>query len=395
MANNDIVAGMILASRFCVSGSDEFNNYIEYIDREQAVRAEHFTEFSLYNDYMANPDKTSALFTADCDRLSDEQKSQLKNSFSAAQKSGSLMWQNVISFDNRWLCQNGFYNAVTGELKEDKIVELTRSAMDVMAEKENMTDTIIWSAAIHYNTDNIHIHIAAVEYTPTRDIIRSGVFAGQQRGKLKLSTLRSMKTAAMDKLFDREKEHIRITNLIRQGIVAGTNKDELSSDRKMRRQIECIISRLPKNKSLWKYNNRAVKPVQPLINELTNMYIRKYHKKEYRQLTQKISEEQQFLTEAYGKGSEKAAKYSENKMIDLYTRMGNTILDQLKDYRVTPNRKSKYVSEKNRRKPQLNRSDDLYRLKKALKKDWESIKNQQYFESLQRDIANGAKEESI
>ena len=385
---------MILASRFCVSGSDEFNNYIEYIDRERAVRAEHFTEFSLYNDYMANPNKTSALFTADCDRLSDEQKIQLKKSFSAAQKSGSLMWQNVISFDNRWLTQNGFYNAVTGELQEDKIIQLTRATMDVMAQKEKMTDTIIWSAAIHYNTDNIHVHVASVESTPTREVIESGVFAGQQRGKLKLSTLESMKTAAMDKLFNREKEHIQITNLIRHGIVAVTNKDELSSDRKMRRQIECIISRLPKNKSFWKYNNRAVKPVQPLINELTNMYIHKYHKKEYQELTQKISEEQQFLTAAYGKGSEKAARYSENRMNDLYTRMGNTILNQLKDYR-PPHRKSKYVPKTHSSKPQLNRSDDLYQLKKALKKDWESIRNQQYFESLQRDISNTAKEESI
>ena len=395
MANNNIVAGMIIASRFCVPGSDEFNNYIEYIDRERAVRAEHFTEFSLYNDYMANPAKTSALFTADCDRLSDEQKSQLKKSFSAAQKNGSLMWQNVISFDNRWLCQNGFYNAVTGELQEDKIIQLTRAAMGVMAQKENMIDTIIWSAAIHYNTDNIHVHVASVESTPTREVIESGVFAGQQRGKLKLSTLESMKTAAMDKLFDREKEHIQITNLIRYGIGAGTNKEELSSDRKMRRQIECIISRLPKNKSFWKYNNAAVKPVQPLINELTNMYIHKYHRKEYQELTQKISEEQQFLTEAYGNSSEKAAKYSENRMNDLYTRMGNTILTQLKDYRVTPHRKSKYVPQKHTRKPQLNRSDDLFQLKKALKKDWESIRNQQYFELLQREIANGAKEESI
>ena len=36
-----------------------------------------------------------------------------------------------------------------------------------MLEKENLQNSV-WSGAIHYNTDNIHIHVATVEPSPLR-----------------------------------------------------------------------------------------------------------------------------------------------------------------------------------------------------------------------------------
>ena len=93
--------------------------------------------FANYNDYMSNPEKTTALFTANQERLSDSEQKELKDAFSIAQQNGSPMWQHVISFDNRWLAENGMYDPVTHSLNETKIKEAVRSSMDALLQKEN------------------------------------------------------------------------------------------------------------------------------------------------------------------------------------------------------------------------------------------------------------------
>ena len=75
---------------------------------------------------MGNPEKSSELFTEADDYLLPEQKSQLKNVFKTAQNNGSVMWQTVLSFDNRWLEKNGLYDNESKVLDETKIRELTR-----------------------------------------------------------------------------------------------------------------------------------------------------------------------------------------------------------------------------------------------------------------------------
>ena len=106
---SEIKAGVIVKTRFCEAGSSVFGEYIEYIDREDAKRNEMLSEYNLYNDYMDNPEKTTGIFTKDKMKLSDQDKKDLKNTFRIAQDNGSLMWQTVISFDNRWLEEHGLY----------------------------------------------------------------------------------------------------------------------------------------------------------------------------------------------------------------------------------------------------------------------------------------------
>ncbi|MFZ2537393.1 MAG: relaxase MobL, partial [Oscillospiraceae bacterium] len=58
---SEIKAGVVLVSRFIVPGDAKFSNYINYINRDEAVRNENFNKFSAYQDYMNNPEKTTAL----------------------------------------------------------------------------------------------------------------------------------------------------------------------------------------------------------------------------------------------------------------------------------------------------------------------------------------------
>lgn len=130
-------------------------------------------------DYMDDPKKrsagfntesncSSALFTATKDKLTTDEKQRLKDQFIKAQKSDSPMWQQVISFTNDFLEKNGLYERSSGMLDEDKIRTITRLAMQEEVKDEKMDGAAVWSASIHYNTDNIHVHIALVEPTPTR-----------------------------------------------------------------------------------------------------------------------------------------------------------------------------------------------------------------------------------
>lgn len=124
--SNDIKAGIIVKTRFIdktLQKKDEkaFESYIDYLDRDEAVRKQHFNEFSLYNDYMDNPEKMGALFTEQQDSLSKEQKQKIKELFKKAFDNDSIMWQTVISFDNRYLAKMGVYDPVTKTLDENKM----------------------------------------------------------------------------------------------------------------------------------------------------------------------------------------------------------------------------------------------------------------------------------
>src|SRR5690242_9859914 len=105
--------GVVLKTRFTVSQSQGFQNYVDYVDREVATQKNEGTNkmFSLYQDYMSNPDKTSSLFTEWSDELSSADKGKMKNLFEQAQQNNSLMWQDVISFDNKWLEEKGVYDS--------------------------------------------------------------------------------------------------------------------------------------------------------------------------------------------------------------------------------------------------------------------------------------------
>lgn len=180
MSASPIKAGVVLVTKFVTPSSQAYGNYVNYIDRDEATRQEHYMDFLLpdiqkdfagYQEYMDHPGKANGLFTAQKDALTKEEKSELKSIFRKAQENGSLMWQTVLSFDNRFLEEQGLYDPHSKLLNEALLRELTRNCMGKMLEKEGLSHTAIYSADIHRNTDNIHVHIATVETTPSRKVI--------------------------------------------------------------------------------------------------------------------------------------------------------------------------------------------------------------------------------
>ncbi|MCR1952906.1 relaxase MobL [Clostridium sp. DSM 100503] len=331
---------VVFVSKFVEAKERVFSSYIDYIDRDEATRAYKFDEFSLYNDYMGNPEKLGSLFTSDKDYLTDDERNSLKDKFRLAQKNGSLMWQDVFSFDNEWLIEHGYYDEESHILDEEKIRGAVRRSMNNHLDKSNM-DTAIWSASFHYNTDNIHVHIATVELTDNP----------RKRGKRTKSELGKMKSNFINELRHREKEYQKINELIRENIIKDKEKFLSSDDKILKEKTLELLKKLPTNKKYWQYGYNKINNIRPLIDGISKYYIETYHKEDYTELMKRLTIEELELKRVYGEGQEGKEKdrykdYKKNKEKELLKRMGNSILKELKDYVKEEEEKNKNKREK-------------------------------------------------
>jgi len=327
----ELISGCNVMQHFCISGSDAFGGYITYIDRDEAIRNEKISEYNLYNDYMGNPEKTTGLFTKGEDRLSGEEKRDLKMQFVNAQMHGSIMWQTVISFDNRWLAQQGLYEQ-KGDiiiLDENKIKEVVRYGVTKMYHNENL-DHITWSAAIHYNTGNIHVHIAAVEENPSRAIYKTENGIIEYKGKFKQSSIELCKSTVVNEILQQRDLNLLINKVIRKDIVEKARERQLMQDPQLREKFLKLIEQLPDVAiNMMNYNTSIMSNCRPLIDEISGIYLNKYHKNDYEKLTEMVEKQSEEYRVAYGNSGR---DYANGKKRELYERLGNAVLKEVKNY---------------------------------------------------------------
>ncbi|PGW44994.1 MobP2 family relaxase [Bacillus thuringiensis] len=377
---SSVTPGAILKTKFVLPSSDAFQNYIDYVDREEAKSEVKLNPkmFETYQDYMGDSEKTSALFMEHANRLTESEKKSLKEMFKTAHENGSIMWQDVISFHNPWLEKQGIYDEKTKTLDEKKLMDVTRLAMKEMQKREGVEKSSIWSAAIHFNMDNIHIHVATVEPFPTRE-----------RGKRKPKTLDAMKGKVVNNLLDRKQEQKQINDLIRNNMVGRKKEDSVFNWRNqhLKPLFFKIYKQLPSDKRKWQYSYNTIQPLKPQIDELSSRYIQHHHKKDYDQFLKKLDKEVQVFKEAYGEG--KYENYKTNKISDLYKRMGNAFLQEMKAYDKEQKRIHHMKKSKSFRKFQQNVSIQysMRKVEGAFKSEYESWKNQKYYERMQKEIA--------
>ncbi|HDR7761564.1 TPA: hypothetical protein QCY16_005251 [Bacillus cereus] len=382
---SSITPGVVLKTKFVLPGSKAFQNYVEYVDREEAKSEVKLNPkmFETYQDYMGNSEKTSALFTEHANCLTESEKKSLKEMFKTAHENGSIMWQDVISFHNPWLEKQGIYDEKTKTLDEKKLVDVTRLMMKEMQKREGLEKSSIWSAAIHFNTDNIHIHVATVEPFPTRE-----------RGKRKPKTLDAMKGKVVNNLLDRNQEQKQINDLIRNNMVGSKKEDSVFNWRNqhLKPLFLRIYKQLPSDKRQWQYSYNTIQPLKPEIDELSRRYIQHHHKKDYEQFLKKLDKEVQVFKEAYGEGKydkRQYENYKTNKISDLYKRMGNAFLQEMKAYDKEQKRIHHMKKSNTFRKFQQNVSIQysMRKVEGAFKSEYESWKNQKYYERMQRENA--------
>lgn len=350
-----------------------YNEYVDYMDREEARKENIEKDYSIYNDYMGNPNKNGSLFTKDKDSLDDYEIKEVKNLFKLAQSKSSNLWQDVFSFNNKWLEKQGLYDSKTKVLDEEKIQIAVRKAMDTLEKKSGKK--YFWSSSIHYNTDNIHVHIGSVQLDNV-----------DERGKRKLSAINAMKSTFANSLVDFNKEYQKINEVIREKLVYKTINYDLKKGKEMKKNIKQIIKILPKDRKQWYYNYNTLYEVRPLLDKITTQFIEKNLKEEFRELNKLLDNQEKNLKDLYGEGRNEYYKnYKETKIKELYTRMGNATLSNIKNY-VYEEEKKKYMNKDIgiNRQPIITKKA-LNTFKKSLKKDFNSIKNQIKFEGLEME----------
>ena len=345
-----IKAGVVVVTEFCRPNDNRFQGYIDYINRSEAVRNKNTAKYNLYQDYMGNPEKTSGLFTSEKDNLTESEKMQLKEIFEQAQKNESVMWQTVISFDNRWLKQNGIISENDDAIDEAKLKEVARGGVNRMLEAEKL-DNAVWSGAIHFNTDNIHIHIATVEPVPMREKkeytqyeyayqngkrIRKPILDEngkpltkmEYKGRFKPKSIEKCKSYVVNELVNDKENNIKINQIIRDSIVKQKSEHPLVQDEELVKLFEDLYQKMPDcNRNLWNYNNPIMARLQADIDNISTNYLEKYHSDEFKELRERINTQEEVYKQAYGDSKK---DYGKNKMKDLYTRLGNAILKEIK-----------------------------------------------------------------
>lgn len=325
-----IRAGVTLMQDFCVARSSEFQSYIDYMAREEAQRNQAFQTFNVFHDYMENPEKSTGLFTATKDHLTMDEKKELKEIFQTAQDNESLMWQTVISFDNRWLEKNHVYDSKHGILDEKKLKEVARAAIGTMLEKEGM-DLAVWTASFHYNTDNIHIHFATVEPYPTRELM---IYQGQveRRGKFKRKNIEAAKSKVVNELMQTREINQKINQTIRQDIVKAKEQRSLAENPVFREKFLALYESLPNlPQNMITYNNSIMSRQRKQIDEISKLYLKTYHEAEYTELKALLKHQSELYSEAYGFGQIDRS-YVEGKEKELLERLGNAVLREVKQY---------------------------------------------------------------
>lgn len=378
--------GVVIKSKFKVPGtkkkSRRYTTYLDYINRPDAKDSRE--QFETYHDYMGDEMKSSGLFTREDDRLDDEKRRAVRDIFKHAQENGSILWQDVISFDNTWLRETGVLH--DDLVDEKRLIQATRNAVEAMLQKEKMVHTY-WTGAVHYNTDNIHVHVAIVETSHMRE-----------RGKRKPKSIELMKSKVIHSLADRTKEQEKLNAFIREELVAHKRNRKIKTlpnrvlHPELVRQFKYIYERLPEDKRQWRYNMNGMQPLRESLDRLTDRYIAIHFKAEFQAFNERLEQEVSFHRRSYG-DTEKAERYRMTKRQDLYTRMGNAILSEMRDLSKEQMALKKNAPKKHpvRRafNQQKNFNESLHRIDRHMNDEFEHLKNQRAFEQLERDIEYG------
>ncbi|MCT6888055.1 MAG: relaxase MobL [Lactobacillus sp.] len=271
-------------------------------------------------------DKTlSGYWTVEQETVQLQDLGKIRNKMRLAEKNGSVLWQDVVSFDNDFLIDEGIYDPKTNYLDEAKLHEASKNMMTTLEKNEKLYNPF-WTVAIHRNTDNIHLHFSIVEEKNSRPLVKYKDTL-QPRGNFKKSTISKMKSSFSNTLLDRsaiEREITQERQNIRQNISSALKKNQ--KDKVLNHQLKELIDSLPSDKRKWKYGTlqKMDSTLIEKIDSITHtMLTNDENYKKWRSLVNTMDKKSK---EQYGRTSE---SYTSNQEQDLKKRVGNRLLADL------------------------------------------------------------------
>ena len=298
---------------------------LSYMERPQAFypKAKSPTaDYDLY-DYMANDEKSDGLFTADKDLLNAAEVEQYRQYEIQSNAEGCPKYVQVVSFDNSFLEEN--HIMVNGVVDKGKLRSAFRKAMAALIEKEPKLDpaNCYWTAAIHTNTDNIHIHSALCEYHRIED--RANKY--RDKDMLSVEAMNRLKSKIANELIetnDRTKEHTRIE---RELLLPSLKKAFTNTTGQM---LE--LRRILPPEGGWQYNRPKMKRYRAKIDAVVDNIINSNEelKNTFAAYKSTLDDLTEYYKEFYGEGrTDQHLLYAANTMNDFYARAGNSLLKAL------------------------------------------------------------------
>ncbi|MEI5871290.1 MobP2 family relaxase [Bacillus albus] len=430
-------AKAILTSPEKFNTESDFVKYVSYMGRRYALESKkkmtktEEEELNLLNKHIEDlsPEKNKdnqeietegeeilpGVFSKDKNIITQNDLIDIKKLMEKSQNSGSVYYQDVISFDTDFLVKNKLYDPQTDTLDENRIRIASHKMMQQLFKDEQIEESNgFWFASIHRNTDHIHIHFGTVEKENRRKVVKkevNGKTYYEPKGKRKQRTLDHMKTTFANSLVDRTSELSRISNLRNDLVQEVKEQFQQSKEKKQDRKLvllQEIYDGLPSNKKDWTYGSKKMpKTTRDKIDELTALLMKDNPVlKEYKEAVEKESD---FQKELYGESGREDKDYAKNQMKDMYKRMGNSLLKELKKkkpYEENPlykfQQKNEQIKKKYERgrsekrgeyskyskyKPPLIRKKDVRNIEAALNDDLTKWRAEREYEIVQQRIA--------
>ncbi|MDY3050823.1 MAG: MobP2 family relaxase [Parvimonas sp.] len=260
----------------------------------------------------------------------------IKKKFIEAQKNGSFLYKTYISFEDGYLEKNNIIS--NGVINENLLKTTVRNSMIKMLNNENLKD-YTFLGNIHYDTDNIHLHVYTVENgTPTRKINYDAKTEKEKykNAKFKVTSFKKAKSEiyrSLNKDYENLKE---IQNIFRDKILK-SNINFKNFSKEDLEDLKNIYNKLPANKNLWQFNNKRIKYLKPQLEEFTKNYLKNYHSENFEKLNKILEKQEREYTKIYGQQKNYIFKnkvsnnYKKHRLEDIYSRTANKLLKELKE----------------------------------------------------------------
>ena len=303
-------------------------DYLEYMNRPEAFdKTKHLRdEYKDFIDYMQNSEKSDGLFDAESDLLNAEQIEAYRCQETISQSEGCPKYYGVISFRNDFLQETGVL-AADGRLDIGLLKQLTREGMSELIGTSRKLDAanVYWNAAIHTNTDNIHVHYTLCEYHRKEN--RKAVY--RDGDMLELKAFEALKSKVVNRLLGNDFSK-QLTEFERGVLLNGVRMSVPSC----KEQLVDLARVLPPEGG-WQYNRPKMRKYREQIDRCAMSIIRSSESlsQSYDEYIKKLDSRAVDLRDNIY-GSNKTQRYldfKKNRLDDFKARAGNIILKHIAD----------------------------------------------------------------
>lgn len=339
-------AAIILKQSFIyewnVNTGDGSYDFFDYMTNPEKFKPELHNDtndmYYDYMDYMKNEEKSDGAFDSEYDHLSEEQIDNYRMLEFKSQQKGCPKYLGVISFENDYLLQFGIMNT-HGEINHRLLKDYARLSINAMINesKKLKNDNVYWTAAIHENTDNIHIHFQLLEYEKLED--RKKKY--RDMDSLEPKCFEALKSKMVNMISPQKDRQKYINQVEREVLIPNLQAQFTNTDGRILDLYKKISqSKKPRK---WQYGSyeksdghredKMKKQIDSVVRNIINS--NNDLKNIYREFEKELNDYDDWNTYVYGKRKDVPRDnqvYSYNKREDFYRRAGNSLLKYMREF---------------------------------------------------------------